>query len=116
MGYATLTITVEPGTLTRIRTEGACRTDPNYRLYDNDEDYYEPPSGVRCPRCPVMKDCLEWALVYRELGVWGGTTERQRRALERPHSRVHCPACGGTDVERIALGEVCIDCGTSWLT
>jgi WhiB family redox-sensing transcriptional regulator len=37
-----------------------------------------------CARCPVKAECLEYALDAREtFGVWGGTTEDERRALLR---------------------------------
>ncbi|MFI8952217.1 WhiB family transcriptional regulator [Streptomyces sp. NPDC053750] len=37
-----------------------------------------------CERCPVRIDCLVEALDNRiEWGVWGGMTERERRALLR---------------------------------
>ncbi|WP_082974695.1 WhiB family transcriptional regulator [Mycobacterium sp. 1245805.9] len=39
-----------------------------------------------CRRCPVMQECLAEALDSRvEFGVWGGMTERQRRALLQRH-------------------------------
>lgn len=41
-----------------------------------------------CQRCPVVAECLAEALDNRtEFGVWGGMTERERRALLRrkPH-------------------------------
>ena len=41
-----------------------------------------------CRRCPVLTECRADALDNRvEFGVWGGLTERQRRALLRknPH-------------------------------
>ncbi|MEV6784764.1 WhiB family transcriptional regulator [Streptomyces sp. NPDC051098] len=41
-----------------------------------------------CTACPVRIDCLTEALDSRmEFGVWGGMTERERRALlrRRPH-------------------------------
>ena len=35
-----------------------------------------------CARCPSRTPCLEWALASgQEAGVWGGTTEDERRAL-----------------------------------
>ncbi len=35
-----------------------------------------------CRRCPVESDCLRWALANSQTsGVWGGTTEAERRAL-----------------------------------
>ena len=37
-----------------------------------------------CATCPVLGDCLEYALDAGErYGVWGGTTEKQRRRLLR---------------------------------
>lgn len=37
-----------------------------------------------CRSCPVQADCLAYALVHNEpLGIWGGTTERQRRDIKR---------------------------------
>jgi WhiB family redox-sensing transcriptional regulator len=39
-----------------------------------------------CARCPVARECLEWALREGEAaGIWGGTTPEERRALR--HSR-----------------------------
>lgn len=37
-----------------------------------------------CARCPVRTECLVDALDHRiDFGVWGGMTERERRALLR---------------------------------
>jgi WhiB family redox-sensing transcriptional regulator len=42
-----------------------------------------------CIGCPVQYECLAEALDSRiESGVWGGMTERERRALLRNHPRV----------------------------
>ncbi len=40
-----------------------------------------------CQECPLIKDCLEYALKNHELGVWGGTTERERYLMRRRNSR-----------------------------
>ena len=35
-----------------------------------------------CADCPVKAPCLEYALEHRiDHGVWGGTSERQRRRI-----------------------------------
>ncbi|KOV93113.1 transcription factor WhiB [Streptomyces sp. NRRL B-1140] len=35
-------------------------------------------------RCPVQDECLQWALdTGQSIGVWGGTSENERRALKR---------------------------------
>ena len=39
-----------------------------------------------CRKCPVLKQCLEYALrhpEYTEYGIWGGTTPPQRRRISR---------------------------------
>lgn len=41
-----------------------------------------------CRRCPVREPCLRWALsTGQEYGVWGGTTEAERRSLRRGDER-----------------------------
>ncbi|MFJ9820872.1 WhiB family transcriptional regulator [Streptomyces sp. NPDC101151] len=40
-----------------------------------------------CERCRVREQCLEWALeTGQPVGIWGGTTESERRALRRRSS------------------------------
>ncbi|GGX81657.1 WhiB family transcriptional regulator [Streptomyces fructofermentans] len=42
-----------------------------------------------CRRCPVMGRCLDWALESGPVeGVWGATTEAERRALRRRAARM----------------------------
>lgn len=39
-----------------------------------------------CRSCPARSSCLEWALDHGvSAGVWGGTTEEERRALRASH-------------------------------
>ncbi|MCL7490710.1 MULTISPECIES: WhiB family transcriptional regulator [Streptomyces] len=41
-----------------------------------------------CHRCPVMGQCLQWALESRQdAGVWGGMSEDERRAMRRRAAR-----------------------------
>jgi hypothetical protein len=34
-----------------------------------------------CARCPVRRDCAEYATAADEFGIWGGLDQEQRRAL-----------------------------------
>ena len=34
-----------------------------------------------CNTCPVMAECLEWALHHERYGIWGGTTPKDRREM-----------------------------------
>lgn len=36
-----------------------------------------------CAGCPLRQPCLEFALMNGEVGIWGGTTEWDRRRLRR---------------------------------
>src|SRR5438309_9772962 len=63
-------------------TQAACRTT------DPDELFVQGAAQNRaktvCAACPVRTECLADALDNRvEFGVWGGMTERERRALLR---------------------------------
>lgn len=56
-----------------------------------DPDFFHPERGIStaearavCVPCPVRTDCLRWALARNErYGVWGGTSERERRRIRR---------------------------------
>lgn len=46
-----------------------------------------------CRRCPVVTECLTWALDSgQDAGVWGGMSEHERRALKRRGGRLPTPA------------------------
>jgi WhiB family redox-sensing transcriptional regulator len=40
-----------------------------------------------CQNCEVRGECLLYALAYSLGGIWGGTTERERRLLKRERIR-----------------------------
>ncbi|MFF7780408.1 WhiB family transcriptional regulator [Streptomyces tanashiensis] len=41
-----------------------------------------------CCRCPVMEQCLQWALeAGQDDGVWGGLSEDERRRMKRRAAR-----------------------------
>lgn len=40
-----------------------------------------------CKECPLIKDCLEYALKNHEIGIWGGTTEHERKLIKKRNSR-----------------------------
>ncbi len=67
------------------RKRAACRgidVEIFYPITDDDADAAE--AKAVCAECPVRQACLEHALAHREReGVWGGTTERERRRIVR---------------------------------
>lgn len=41
-----------------------------------------------CERCAVRAQCLDWALgTHQDAGIWGATTEDERRTLRRSRAR-----------------------------
>ena len=58
---------------------------------DRDPSMFFPSDGVGveiarriCADCPSKSPCLEYALAHRiDHGVWGGTSERERRRIIR---------------------------------
>lgn len=61
---------------------GACRDDDPDALFV--QGALQNQAKKRCLGCPVRTECLADALDNRvEFGVWGGMTERERRALLR---------------------------------
>lgn len=69
------------------RVYAACRdTDPDGLFVRGAEQHQ---AKVVCLACPVRTECLAEALDHRiEFGVWGGMTERERRALLRRRPEV----------------------------
>lgn len=48
-----------------------------------------------CATCPVAQECLDYALARNiDHGVWGGTSEKQRRQLRRNLPRLCATGCG----------------------
>jgi WhiB family transcriptional regulator, redox-sensing transcriptional regulator len=64
------------------RVAARCRTVDAEGLFVTGARQRE--ARVFCRACPVRTECLAHALDQRiEFGVWGGMTERERRALLR---------------------------------
>lgn len=67
------------------RRRAACRGIDAEVFYPDTEDEVDAAAAKAiCTQCPVREACLEHALAHREReGVWGGTTERERRRIVR---------------------------------
>ncbi|SHE71691.1 WhiB family transcriptional regulator [Streptoalloteichus hindustanus] len=64
------------------RTRAACRDEDPDKLFVRGAEQRK--AKLVCLACPVRTECLAEALDNRiEFGVWGGMTERERRALLR---------------------------------
>lgn len=58
------------------------------------EFYYSKPTNKKelelavqiknlCSNCTFKDECLEWALHYEKYGIWGGTTEDERKSIRK---------------------------------
>lgn len=66
---------------TEWMAQGTCRFEPPATFFPSDGVGVEHAKQV-CAACPVQRRCLEYALTNRiDHGVWGGTSERQRRRI-----------------------------------
>lgn len=79
-------------TETDWRNQAACRDHPEPELFhpvgntgpallqiENAKDF--------CRRCGVVDACLAWALAKADFGVYGGTSEDERRSMKRRAGR-----------------------------
>ena len=79
-----------PDTATRLITtwkdRAACAGYPNSIFFptsDASVASIEKAKAV-CATCPVSVECLEYAFETNQVsGIWGGTTEEERRSLRR---------------------------------
>jgi WhiB family redox-sensing transcriptional regulator len=61
--------------------DGACRDHPDVDFFTEARAAVVHAKSI-CRACPVGGECLEFAVRHDEIGVWGGTTRRERRRLE----------------------------------
>jgi WhiB family transcriptional regulator, redox-sensing transcriptional regulator len=87
---------------TQVEVHGFIGRYPDFVRYGNppcaevDPELYFPDKGCSntspkdiaiakkiCKTCPYMAECLAWAVANDEIGIWGGTTQKDRRVLRR---------------------------------
>lgn len=77
-------------------------TDPEAFFPQDKEGYrvaqYYNKSGAKsiCKECPYVIECLTYAIKHDEMGIWGGTTEGERKRIRRSLG-------SGVSVEEIAV-------------
>ena len=66
---------------TEWMARGSCRSVPPAVFFPSDGVGVDRARRI-CATCPVAEPCLEYALTNRiDHGVWGGTSERERRRI-----------------------------------
>ncbi|MCO5319618.1 MAG: WhiB family transcriptional regulator [Microthrixaceae bacterium] len=72
---------------TKWMAEGNCAHKAPSLFFPSDGVGVERAKKV-CEGCPVATQCLEYAIANRiDHGVWGGTSERQRRRIIRARTK-----------------------------
>jgi hypothetical protein len=61
-------------------SKGACRRKSNVDFFAEDKQAITRAKSL-CAECQVAAECLAFAVERGEVGVWGGTTRRERRGL-----------------------------------
>lgn len=56
---------------------------PTVREQSDDYELVTAEAKKICEGCCVQRPCLEYAILTREQGVWGGTNDRDRRRIKR---------------------------------
>lgn len=66
------------------RKLAACRDEDPELFFAWDEDDIDAAKAI-CAGCPVIRPCLDYALKHEKEGVWGGTTEDERKRIRKSH-------------------------------
>lgn len=60
-----------------------CRQDPDAFFPESSSMHAPREAKALCACCDIQQECLAYALTVPVTGVWGGTTEKDRRHLRR---------------------------------
>lgn len=52
-------------------------------FYPTATQHSDPAATELCNTCPIIDDCLQWALHHEAWGVWAGTFPEQRQAMRK---------------------------------
>lgn len=64
------------------RADAACRGEDQEIFYPERGESTAPAKAI-CSICDVRAECLEFGLRFEKRGVWGGTSERERRRMRQ---------------------------------
>lgn len=74
------------------RFRAACGDEPNKELWfpvgtSGPAMRQTAEAKTVCRRCPVITECLTWALETGQEGVWGGMSEEERRRIRKSNAK-----------------------------
>ena len=67
------------------QSHGACKGSDPDQYFPHPYVSHAQIASIRamCEACPVRRECADWGIHHEQLGIWGGTTDRQRREIRR---------------------------------
>ena len=80
---------VKTNIIDKLAREGACReADPEMFFPEGKEHVALTRSAKAiCAECPVASLCLDYAVTTKQWGIWGGSTMKERKLLQRESAR-----------------------------
>lgn len=63
------------------------RNSRNTRNTRKHDEALEVITRAYCKQCPVISECLEWALANEHFGIWGGMSADERDVLTKRRNR-----------------------------
>lgn len=85
--------------------EAACKNEPTDVFFQDVGESSQAAKAI-CATCPVVDDCLEWALKHEKDGIWGGMSPIERNREKGRRQKAARKARGGVAAPRTAK------CGT----
>lgn len=70
-----------------ITDEAACRGLPAAMWFPAENEGHDDRGKRICAECPLRLRCLEHAIEHGEPGIWGGTSDKQRREIRAARKR-----------------------------
>jgi WhiB family redox-sensing transcriptional regulator len=73
----------------KLSTEGACRNEDPEMFFPEGAEHVALTRSAKaiCAECPVASLCLDYAVITKQWGIWGGTTMKERKLLKRESAR-----------------------------
>lgn len=75
----------------RWQRDGACLEHPELSWFPEKGGNAAGRAKAICAACLVSDECREYAIEGHEVGIWGGTSDRERTAIRMARQRAALP-------------------------
>lgn len=100
--------------LSRFSKRASCLNAPSREpFFSEDMDVQARVTEQWCAECPVRMECLSYALIYNEeFGVWGGTTETERKVMRRKLYQKSLSGVRGPEAVSLLINHIMVNGST----